>query len=120
MLLAQILWGLGVTFESGAIDAWVSDELGADRAGAAFLRAAQVGQVVSFVGIGLATALGSLYLGLPMIAGGLGFAATALFLVLLCQKEGSSGTYPQAITLSRQCGRRFGRGSSWQTANLSS
>ena len=88
MLLAQVLWGLGVTFESGAIDAWVSDELGADRAGAAFLRAAQVGQVVSFVGIGLATLLGSLYLGLPMIAGGLGFILTALFLVLFMPERG--------------------------------
>lgn len=88
MLLAQVLWGLGVTFESGAIDAWVSDELGADRAGAAFLRSAQVGQVVSFMGIGLATALGSLYLGLPMIAGGLGFILTALFLILFMPERG--------------------------------
>ena len=88
MLLAQVLWGLGVTFESGAVDAWVSDELGTDRAGAAFLRAAQVGQVVSFVGIGLATALGSLYLGLPMIAGGLGFILTALFLILFMPERG--------------------------------
>ena len=90
MLLAQVLWGLGVTFESGALDAWVSDEIGADRAGDAFLRASQVGQILSFVGIGGAVLLGNLYLGLPMIAGGIGFLLAALFLVVFMPENNFS------------------------------
>jgi len=90
MLLAQVLWGLGVTFESGAIDAWVSDEMGADKAGDAFLRSSQVAQVVSFVGIGGAVLLGNRYLGLPMIMGGAGFLLAALFLILFMSENNFS------------------------------
>ena len=90
MLLAQVLWGLGVTFESGAIDAWVSDEVGADKAGDAFLRASQVGQVVSFLGIGGAVLLGNRYLGLPMVAGGICFLLAALFLIVFMSEENFS------------------------------
>ena len=39
--LAQVLWGFGYTFTSGATQAWVADELGEDRAGQAYLRGAQ-------------------------------------------------------------------------------
>lgn len=90
MLLAQVLWGLGVTFESGAIDAWVSDEIGADKAGDAFLRASQIGQILSFVGIGGAVLLGNVYLGLPMIVGGAGFLLAALFLVAFMSEKNFS------------------------------
>ena len=90
MLLAQVVWGLGVTFESGAVDAWVSDELGEHNAGDAFLRATQVGQVVSFFGIGLAVLFSRVYLGLPMILGGVGFLAAALFLLLFMPEKNFS------------------------------
>ncbi len=90
MLFAQVLWGLGATFESGAIDAWVADEIGETKAGDAFLRATQVGQVVSFLGIGLAVVFGGVYLGLPMILGGVGFLAAALFLLLFMPEKNFS------------------------------
>jgi len=73
ILAAQLLWGLGSTFESGAVDAWVTDEIGEQRAAGAFMRAAQVGQVASLLGIGLATLLGRLGLAWPLLAAGLGF-----------------------------------------------
>ncbi len=28
---AQVIWGIGATFESGAIDAWISDEVGEEK-----------------------------------------------------------------------------------------
>lgn len=73
ILAAQLLWGLGNTFESGAVDAWVTDEIGEERAAGAFMRAAQVGQVASLAGIGLAALLGRLGLAWPLLAGGMGF-----------------------------------------------
>lgn len=33
MLLAQVIWGIGITFESGPKEAWIADELGAGRGG---------------------------------------------------------------------------------------
>ena len=36
--LAQVVWGFGYTFTSGATQAWIVDETGEERAGEAFLR----------------------------------------------------------------------------------
>ena len=81
MLLAQVIWGLGATFESGAIEAWISDETSEQEAADLFLRATQIANLVAFLGIGLSVALGSFYLGLPMIVGGVGYLLLALFLM---------------------------------------
>ncbi len=94
MLLAQVVWGLGATFESGAVDAWAADELGAARVGRAYLRAAQVGQLASLAGIGVAVALGGVYLGLPLVAGGVGFMVLGVFLWLFMPERGFSPTPP--------------------------
>ncbi len=87
MLLAQVIWGVGAAFESGAKEAWIADELGA-RVGAAFLRAVQVGQLASLAGIAVAVALGNVYLALPLVVGGAGFLGVGVFL-LLFMREGS-------------------------------
>ena len=93
MLLAQVIWGVGVTFESGATEAWIADELGAGQGGsarveAAYLRAAQVGQAASLAGVAVATLLGSVYLGLPLIVGGVGFLGVGVFLLLFMREHG--------------------------------
>ena len=87
MLFAQVIWGVGATFESGATEAWIADELGAEQVGAVYLRAAQVGQLASLGGIAVAVALGSVYLGLPLIAGGLGFLGAGVFLLLFMRED---------------------------------
>jgi DHA3 family tetracycline resistance protein-like MFS transporter len=38
VLLAQVIWGIGATFQSGALEAWVADQVGEANAGKAFLR----------------------------------------------------------------------------------
>ena len=87
MLFAQVIWGVGATFESGATEAWIADELGAERVGAAFLRAVQVGQLASLGGIAVSVALGSVYLGLPLIVGGIGFVGVGVFLLLFMRED---------------------------------
>ena len=52
ILLAQVIWGVGYTFTNGAQQAWIADELGADKAGTVFLRGAQFAQIGGLVGIG--------------------------------------------------------------------
>jgi len=72
VLLAQIISGLGYTFLSGATDAWLADEVGAENVGGIFVRAAQIGRVAELIGLGLAAVLGSIHLALPILmAGGL-------------------------------------------------
>ena len=90
MLVAQVIWGVGATFESGATEAWIADELGAERVGAAYLRAVQVGQLASLGGIAVAVALGSIYLGLPLVVGGVGFFMVGMFLLRFMREHGFS------------------------------
>ncbi len=70
ILLAQVLWGAGYTFISGAEEAWIADEIGVERANQAFLRANQVGMVTQIVGVGISVALASVRLSLPLVTAG--------------------------------------------------
>ena len=38
ILVAQVLWGVGSTFDSGARQAWIADEIGGGRVGRVFLK----------------------------------------------------------------------------------
>lgn len=92
ILLAQVVWGLGATFTSGAEDAWLGDELGDDKLTHVYLRASQIGQLTTLLGIGIGVGLGTLYLGLPLFLGGLGTALVALFLALFMPEDGFKPT----------------------------
>ena len=72
ILLAQVLWGLGYTFTSGATEAWITDEIGEEKAGKAFLRANQIGLLTALLGIIVGMVLGSFQVNLPIQLGGLG------------------------------------------------
>src|SRR4051812_11045844 len=43
------VWGFGYTFTSGAADAWLADEIGAENVRPVYLRSAQLSRVVSLV-----------------------------------------------------------------------
>ena len=88
ILAAQVLWGFGYTFTSGAQEAWIADELENRGVGRVFLRGAQIGQAGALVGIGASVALGSVDLALPLIAGGLLFIALAMVLRLIMPERG--------------------------------
>lgn len=88
ILLAQVLWGIGITFTSGAQEAWVADELGVDRAGAAYLRGSQVGRAGGLLGLASSVALGQLRLNLPIVTGGLLFVLLAGFLLVTMPERG--------------------------------
>lgn len=82
ILLAQLIWGVGYTFTSGAMDAWLADELGEKRLSQIYLRATQFSQIASFVGIFAGTALASLRLNIPFLVGGCGLMLLAGYLAL--------------------------------------
>lgn len=78
ILLSQVIWGVGYTFISGAYPAWLTSEIGVNRANAAFLRGSQLGHVAAFFGIVLAIALAHITLALPIAVGSLGLVVLAL------------------------------------------
>lgn len=88
ILLAQLLWGVGYTFTSGASQAWISDEIGEEQAAGAFLRGAQLEQVGAVAGIILATWMGNWNLILPLVVSGLLFWVLGVFLVAVMPETG--------------------------------
>jgi len=88
ILVAQFLWGVGYTFTSGATQAWISDEIGEDRAGRAFLRGAQIENVGSLAGIALGAVVGTIAITLPIVAGGAMLIALAAFLAFTMTERG--------------------------------
>lgn len=81
--LAQVIWGIGYTFTSGAIEAWITDEIGEERVGPVFLRGSQAGLIGGVAGTVLGTALGLVALQLPIVLGGVGMIALAVLLVVM-------------------------------------
>ncbi len=89
VLAAQVLWGLGYTFTSGATEAWLADEIGEEEAGRAFLRGSQLHQAAVFLGIPVSVALASWQqIQWPIVAGGLGYVALALVLAFTMPERG--------------------------------
>ncbi len=87
-VLAQVIWGIGFTFTSGARDAWVADEVGQEHVSRAFMRSSQVAQITQLVGIPVGTALGTVALNTPIILSGCLYLLMALCLALVMPEEG--------------------------------
>ncbi len=69
-LVSNVVWGIGYTFTSGALQAWITDEVGEDRVAPIFTREVQIDLTFSFVGILAAGALGLVALRVPIILAG--------------------------------------------------
>lgn len=98
ILLAQIIWGLGYTFTSGAEDAWLADEIGEVHLTQTYLRASQMGHLGSLVGLLASVWLGSVQLALPMLGSGIGIVGMALFLALFMPETRFRPTPPEEQT----------------------
>lgn len=91
-LAAQVLWGFGWTFISGALSAWITDEIGAEQAGAQFLRANQLALLGNAIGIPVAVWLAHQAIALPYFVGGALWVALAAFMLAFMPEEGFSPT----------------------------
>ena len=81
-------WGLSYTFTSGAYEAWITDEVGADKVGSLFLRGTRIGYVGAVAGLVLQVALGTISLQAGVIAGGAVTTAAGLACILLMPEAG--------------------------------
>lgn len=88
VLIAQVIWGAGATFISGALQAWIADELGEQGIGQVYLRGSQVQQAAAIFGIPLAVGLGSVTLGLPLVAAGAILVALSITLIAIMPEQG--------------------------------
>ena len=82
------LWGLSYTFTSGAEEAWIADEVGADNVARVFLRGARVWYVGAVLGLVLQVAVGIGSLRAGVIAGGAITVAAGLICLLFMPETG--------------------------------
>jgi DHA3 family tetracycline resistance protein-like MFS transporter len=88
ILFAQVVSGLGYTFISGAAQAWITDEVGEEQVGRAYVRGMQVGQIGGLIGTWASVGLASLRLNLPMLVGGVLMMALSGFLLVAMPEHG--------------------------------
>lgn len=97
VLVSQVFWGIGSTFTSGAVEAWISSENGSGNLNSIYLKGAQVGQIGSLFGIILSTILGNYSISLPICLGGGMLISLSLFLVVFMPEYHFSSAAPEQM-----------------------
>lgn len=110
IVLAQILWGIGYTFTSGATQAWLSDEIGEENANRTFLRANKFDLAGALVGMLVAMPLGNIAVNLPILAGGVLVSAIAIVLALVMPEYGFHPVRPENRNTWQHMGDIFKKG----------
>ncbi|MFJ7972979.1 MFS transporter [Psychrobacillus sp. NPDC096389] len=87
VILAQVAWGIGYTFTSGSLQAWIADEVGEERASLAFIRGAKAGNLGQVIAIPLSILTGLYMINLPIIIGGLCMVGLAIYLIIFMKEE---------------------------------
>ena len=89
IVLANIIWGFGWTFISGAHGAWIADELNDEsQLSKVFLRSSQFGQIGGLIGIGVSMVLGTIALRIPIVLAGAFYVVLGFFLMAFMGEEG--------------------------------
>lgn len=81
VLLAQVVWGCGNTFITGALEAWIASEEQGKPMDKVFLRGSQMAGIGGAVGVVSGTLLGNLDLRLPLISAGVLFLVFGVVLL---------------------------------------
>ncbi|MEE4195341.1 MAG: MFS transporter [Anaerolineae bacterium] len=102
ILLCQLFWGVGHTFTSGAVEAWLSDELGETKANELMVLGVRPSQVMRIIGVALAALVMPFNMRIPLIIGGMGFFLTAIILILFMTEHGFKPADRSELTVLRQ------------------
>ena len=92
LILAQVIWGLGYTFTSGATEAWISDEIGEENANKLFLRATRWALYASLLGMALSALVGINNVAMPIFWGGFGLSLVGVALIFIMPETGFQPT----------------------------
>jgi DHA3 family tetracycline resistance protein-like MFS transporter len=87
VMLCQIFWGIGYTFTSGSVQAWIADEIGEERASLAFVRGAKAGNLGKIIAIPLSIVTGYEVISLPIMTGGICMIGLSIFLIYFMKEE---------------------------------
>ncbi|MBI1730980.1 MFS transporter [Candidatus Acetothermia bacterium] len=88
ILLSAVIFGIGLTFLSGAREAWIADEAQGENVGHIFMRGTQFQQMGSFFGMILSVILAAIFqVNTPVVIGGLLLMGLGAFLILTMPEE---------------------------------
>ncbi|MEU4242166.1 MFS transporter [Actinoplanes sp. NPDC026619] len=90
ILVANVIWSIGIVCVDGAEEAWAADEIDPDRVTKAFVRGGQLSQAGSLIGIVAATGLALFGLAVPIVVGGVLTLALGVLLVFFMKEDGWS------------------------------
>ncbi len=110
VLAAQVIWGIGYTFTSGSVDAWLTDEIGEERIAKVFTRSQQISLGATFLGTVIAGGLGLINIRLPMVLAGAGFILLAGALLLAMPERNFTRTRTEERETFRHMGRTLRQG----------
>ncbi len=110
ILIAQVIWGLGYTFTSGALDAWISDEVGEENAGAIFLHGAKVSQYGGLAAIPVSILLAQGSIATPILVSGVLFGFLGFYLVGFMPETGFHPTPREDRTTWQHMGQTLRSG----------
>jgi DHA3 family tetracycline resistance protein-like MFS transporter len=88
VLLAWVLWGFGYTFMSGAYEAWITDEVGAENVGPVFMRGARISYIGALAGLAGGVGLALISLRLSIVVAGSAVAAAGLVSAFVMPEQG--------------------------------
>ncbi len=88
VFLAEAIRGIGHTFISGALDAWIAGEVGEEAVGPIYLRAGQISRAAGLVAVGVSVGLGSIWVQLPVLLGGALYLLLGVALVFMMPERG--------------------------------
>ena len=95
VLVAQIIWGIGFTFISGAREAWIAGEVGETKAHEVYFKGARLVQIGSFLGIILSMILAQYGVRTPIFIGGLLHALFGISLFLFMPEKNFISAKPK-------------------------
>jgi MFS transporter, DHA3 family, tetracycline resistance protein len=87
IFIAQIVWGFGYTFISGALDAWVSDETHNHEIEHTYIKANTVSKIMTIFGILGALGLGIIDIRLPMLISALLYVLMSIVLIFVMKER---------------------------------
>lgn len=87
IFLAQIIWGFGYTFISGALDAWVSDETHNKDIEQTYIKANTISKIMTIFGIFGALGFGIIDIRLPMFLSAILYILMSFILIFVMKEK---------------------------------
>ena len=109
-IIDKRIWGVGSTFISGSLEAWIAEEERSKDLDQIYMKEAQVGQIGSVIGIVLSTVIANFSVRLPIIVSGVLFIILALFLGLYMPESNFKPSAPEDLNTFKKMGYTFKSG----------